>query len=103
VDFIFYAPTPSLAYRDHIICHELGHLLFEHTDGDGLSSEYVAGLLPGIDPSMALHVLGRESYSTRQERQAEVFARLVVAAVRRQTPRAERAGGQQSAADRCFG
>src|SRR5664279_257896 len=66
-DFIFHAPSSSPAYVDHIVRHELGHLLWEHTGSAGLSEEYVARLLPDLDPAMAVKVLGRASYNTEQE------------------------------------
>lgn len=103
-DFIFHAPSSSSAYVEHIVRHELGHLLFNHSGtSQSMSPDYMSRLLPGLDPAAALTVLGRDSYGTEQERQAETFARVLAAAIRGQGPRDNEATGPAGAIDRLLG
>lgn len=69
-DLIIVRDDVTGRHRDHIVAHELAHLLFDH-----------AGLVPaGLVreapcPSEVVH--GRISLATRQEREAEALADLV--------------------------
>lgn len=79
-DIIVYDDTTSGYHVEHIVLHELGHLLLEHRSGadrdvDSLS---IHELLPDIDPASVLHVLGRTAYDNDQESQAELFASFVM-------------------------
>lgn len=71
-DHVFYDPGTSPLHAEHIQLHEVAHILMGHTLGDGL-----AGLFPDLDPAMVARVLGRVSYSTAQEREAEMAASLI--------------------------
>jgi hypothetical protein len=102
-DFIFHAPSSAAAYVRHIVFHELGHLLWEHTSTIGLTAEYAARLLPNLDAAQVVSVLGRASYTTVQEREAELFARKLATAVRLQGPRDESQQGALGAIDRLLG
>jgi len=66
------APT----HRDHIVLHEVGHMLAGHRGVLGGSG--VAALLPDLDPEMVRSVLGRSVYSDAQEREAELIASLIM-------------------------
>ena len=83
-DLIMYDDTTSCYHVEQIILHELGHLLLEHNSNANLSDTLVIReLIPDIDPSSIDYVLGRTSYDDEQERQAELFASLMVIESRR--------------------
>jgi hypothetical protein len=74
-DHVFYDPGTSPLHAEHIVLHELAHILSDHTlsDGDGTLSS----LFPDLDPDTVTRVLGRVGYSTVQEREAEMMASLI--------------------------
>jgi hypothetical protein len=74
-DHVFYDPGTSPLHAEHIVLHELAHILSDHTleDGDGALTR----LFPDLDPATITRVLGRVGYSTVQEREAEMMASLI--------------------------
>ena len=78
VDHVFFATGTSRRHRQHIVVHELMHLLFDHGGLRGLSTEMLARLLPGLDPALVRVALGRGGYSDPEEREAETVASLVM-------------------------
>lgn len=71
-DYIVYvADTPPL-HREHILVHELAHLLCEHR---GTAS---GELLPHLPDRLVGRVLGRTVYSEPQEEEAELLASLIL-------------------------
>lgn len=77
-DYIFHEEGSSPLHREHIIMHELGHAIMDH-DGSGLPIEGVASLLfPTLNPDLVRRVLGRTAYSTREEKEAETLATLIL-------------------------
>jgi hypothetical protein len=77
-DYIFHEEGSSPLHREHIIMHELGHAIMEH-EGGGLPVDAVAPLLfPTLDPELVRHVLGRTAYSTREEKEAETLATMIL-------------------------
>src|SRR6266545_4710766 len=77
-DYIRYARHTSPLNQEHIILHELGHLLCGHTSVVVISSEIARMLLPDIDPEAVNRVLQRTEYSTHDEREAEMIASLLL-------------------------
>jgi hypothetical protein len=87
VDVIFSEANTSPYHRDQIQLHELGHLVFGHRQF--LTAEQIAPLLPDLMPEyVARHMdrakagsiprpMGRTSYNTREESQAELFGRTL--------------------------
>ncbi|MFJ8313015.1 MULTISPECIES: ParH-like protein [unclassified Streptomyces] len=71
-DYIVYAADTSPLHQQHILVHELSHLLCEH---DGALS---TGLVPHLSPELVGRVLGRTVYSQPQEQEAELLASLVL-------------------------
>ncbi|MCB5164015.1 hypothetical protein LG634_04085 [Streptomyces bambusae] len=66
VDYVFFEAKTSRLHREHIVLHELGHILFGHNS------------LAGEEPDSGVPViLGRTNYTTRQEREAELLASLI--------------------------
>ncbi len=72
-DHVFYDPGTSPLHAEHIVLHELAHILSGHSGGDGA----LARLFPDLDPATVSRVLGRVSYTTEQEREAEMMASLI--------------------------
>ena len=85
-DWIFVEPQTSQLHREHIVLHEISHMICGHVDE--LPVESFARLLPNLDVGMVTQVLGRTSYTTDEEREAELLASLILARARRpQRPR----------------
>lgn len=74
-DLIFYEQVTTPPHQEHIILHELSHLLCDH---DRAASDLaVEHLLPDLDPRMVRRVLGRAGYSSVEEREAELLASMI--------------------------
>jgi len=76
-DHIFYEQRTALLHQEHIVLHEIGHLLFDHKM---LALDGEAGwvmLLPDLDMSAVQQLLHRTNYATDQEQEAELFASLL--------------------------
>jgi hypothetical protein len=72
-DLIFYEEVTTPPHQEHIILHELSHVLCDHYP-ESLPAQ---ALLPSLDPEMVRRVLGRSGYSTAEEREAEMLATLI--------------------------
>lgn len=79
IDFIAYQCNTSKVHQDHIICHELGHLLAGHRTVDVRGPEAVRLLAPHIDPAVVRRMLGRTSYAEPEEQEAETIADMLMA------------------------
>jgi hypothetical protein len=77
-DAIFYEADTSRVHQEHIIRHELGHLLCGHLTAPVLDAEASRLLLPNLDPSLVQAVLGRTNYSEVEEKEAEMIASLLL-------------------------
>jgi hypothetical protein len=88
-DYILYQQQTSKSHQDHIILHELGHLLAGH-HSDEEDDELLGELYPDVAPDalraqypdLALdavrRALRRSSYDTEQEREAETVATIIL-------------------------
>jgi hypothetical protein len=76
-DFVFYESNTSRLHQDHIVLHEIGHMLRQHTATDLLPDSMFEGLFPDLDRSMVRRLLGRSSYSSWQEQEAETVAGIL--------------------------
>jgi hypothetical protein len=84
-DYVFYDPGTSQLHAEHIVLHELSHMLSGHTTGingaaggdPDVSGGAVGRLVPDLDPRTIDTMLGRASYTTAQEREAEMLASLI--------------------------
>jgi len=92
VDYVFYEPETSQLHREHIILHELGHLLCEHQPTEVIDEEVIAQLFPDLNPTVVHRVLGRTTYTAVEEQEAEMVASLVRERVDHEL-RATRPGG----------
>lgn len=76
-DYIFYARDAPRPHQEHIILHEVAHLLCEHESLPGQIELLQALLFPHLDQTIVRAALGRTRYDTRQEREAEVMATMM--------------------------
>ncbi|MFB6891348.1 ParH-like protein [Kitasatospora sp. NPDC056327] len=89
-DYIGYPVDTTALHQQHIVLHEVGHLLCGHT-GDGLGPAVTDALLPRLPGELVRRVLGRSGYAERQEQEAELVASLTLQRVLRR-PHATAAG-----------
>ncbi|MFE7462575.1 hypothetical protein ACFU6R_00530 [Streptomyces sp. NPDC057499] len=76
-DHIFYERRTTQLHQEHIVLHEIGHLLFNHRtvalDGDvGWGT-----ILPDLDARTVQRLLRRTNYATDQEQEAELLASIL--------------------------
>ncbi|MFD7412749.1 ParH-like protein [Kitasatospora purpeofusca] len=78
-DYIGYAVDTTALHQQHIVLHEIGHLLCRHTgDGARLGENVREALTPRLSGELVRRVLGRSAYTQRQEQEAELVASLVL-------------------------
>lgn len=76
-DYIFLSERLTGAHRAHVLLHEVGHLLMDHRVG-------LSETLSGVAPGLAQRMLARHGHDTEQERQAEMFASLMMTTTQQQ-------------------
>jgi hypothetical protein len=89
-DFIFYDANTSKPHQEHIVMHELAHIICCHRGSGGLDDASIGLLFPDVDPELVRDMLRRTTYSHVQEREAEIMASLIL---RRRYPKATEFGG----------
>jgi hypothetical protein len=80
-DHIFYNGDTRPLHQQHIILHEIGHMLCRHRNTD---TDALAAIMPDLDVEMIRSVLARSTYSLVAEQEAEMIATLL--AQRMQAP-----------------
>ena len=86
LDAIFYEARTSRLHQEHIIGHEIGHLLCDHSGVASGNVELIKLLVPGCDPAFVWSMFSRAGYSAREERAAEMIADLLLCAADRCRP-----------------
>lgn len=76
-DLICYERDTTRPHQEHIILHELSHMLCDHFPVSLPGKPGTAGLFPDLDPAMVRAVLGRAGYPSDEEREAETLASLI--------------------------
>ncbi|GAA2535221.1 MULTISPECIES: hypothetical protein [Streptomyces] len=71
-DHILVEDATSPLHRDHIVLHEVSHMLLGHTPRQTLGRAF-----HHLDADLVTGVLGRTSYETEEERSAETLADLI--------------------------
>jgi hypothetical protein len=77
-DVIVIDRDASPLHRDHILAHELAHILLGHDQPDGGTT---AAILPDLDPAVVHGVLARRCCRDTEEREAELLASLIMVRV----------------------
>ena len=77
-DFIFFEEATSPLHQQHIILHELSHLVCDHTPLPVTDPALHELLLPNLAPGAIQRVLRRVAYSNEDEREAELLASLIL-------------------------
>ncbi|MFF7632934.1 ImmA/IrrE family metallo-endopeptidase [Kitasatospora sp. NPDC008050] len=83
VDYVLYHRDTSKAHQEHIVMHELGHMLLGHGSTDADQDEASKLLMPNLKPEFVRAVLARSVYTSEEERAAELVASLLPLQVRR--------------------
>ncbi|MCX4751556.1 hypothetical protein OG455_39675 [Kitasatospora sp. NBC_01287] len=76
-DYILFQQGTSRAHQEHIVLHEIGHLLLGHNASPTHQDEVARLLMPTLDPAFVRSVLGRTAYNSEEERAAELVASLL--------------------------
>lgn len=80
-DYIFYDSQTSLLHQEHIIVHEIGHMVCGHRSaGD---DQQLYRMIDIADPESIRQALPRIRYSDEQEQEAEMMASLILEAAGR--------------------
>jgi len=78
-DYIFYQAETTKSHQDHIILHELGHMLADHhPHGDAEPADFLRGPVPDLDPDAVHRALRRSSYDDAHEWEAETVATIIL-------------------------
>lgn len=77
-DYIGYPTSTSALHQQHILLHEVGHLVRGHAGVAHLGSSASRVLLPHLSGELVHRVLGRSVYSDVQEQEAELIASLAL-------------------------
>lgn len=81
-DWVFVDQDTSPLHRQHIVLHELAHMLCRHSAADLPENNLISRLFPDLSPDMVRTVLNRTGYGSVCEREAETLASLILARVR---------------------
>jgi hypothetical protein len=76
-DYVFYDPGTSRLHAEHIVLHELSHMLCGHTTGPETGDSALRRLVPDLDAGTVATMLGRVGYTSAQEREAEMLASVI--------------------------
>ena len=82
-DFIIYEERTSRAHQEHIIAHELAHILWGHKGVAAADNDLLRQLFPDISPEVVRRAMLRTKYSDLNEQEAEVTASILLAPVSR--------------------
>lgn len=76
---IAYERTTNRIHRDHIIVHELAHVVMGHRAIEVLGHDASEMILPSLAPALVQRVLERTGgYTEQEEREAETMATLLL-------------------------
>lgn len=85
-DLILHEVGTSSYHVAQIVSHEVGHMVLGHGRDRAFGADrdreeaLCRTVLPGIDPETVKAVLGRTNYASDQERDAEMFANILMIA-----------------------
>ncbi|MGK5545120.1 toxin [Streptomyces sp. URMC 127] len=83
-DIVIFEANTSRLHQDHIIAHELAHMICNHRGETGpAGTSGLSTMFSYLDPERVREALGRTSYSTEEEQEAEIMASLILEHVTR--------------------
>ncbi|MCZ1012559.1 ImmA/IrrE family metallo-endopeptidase [Streptomyces lydicus] len=85
-DYIVYEANTSKLHQEHIIAHELAHIICCHRGTGELDEATMSQLFPDLNPEVLRDIFGRTSYSDIQEEEAEIMASLILERANRRPP-----------------
>ena len=75
-DYILYQKETTPAHQDHIILHEVGHIISDHSS-DEADEDIWNQLFPDMSPELIHRMLRRDGYGPAYEREAEMVATVI--------------------------
>jgi hypothetical protein len=81
-DLIAYEANTARMHQEHIIAHELAHIICEHRSNEAINTADAQLLFPDLDPGLVREMLHRSHYSNDQEQEAEVMATMLLRSLR---------------------
>ena len=82
-DLIVYESDTSRAHQEHIIAHELAHIICCHRGSAAVDDISAQLMFPDLDPNLVRDMLRRTGYSDDQEHEAEVVASMIMERINR--------------------
>ncbi|WP_228694917.1 hypothetical protein [Amycolatopsis japonica] len=76
-DYIVFQSETTRIHQEHIIAHELGHILAGH-QAEPDEEEIWSRFMPDLDPGVIRRLLKRTQYDSAREREAETIATLLL-------------------------
>ncbi len=76
-DYIVFQSETTRMHQDHIILHEIGHILADHGRDDP-DVELCRTAMPDLSPEMVRRALARGCHDSEQEREAEALATIIM-------------------------
>lgn len=98
VDHVFFETSTSVPHQEHIICHELAHMILRHEPDPTQPGHYLRRVFEQIDPGLIEAARARTSYRLVEEQEAETLATLILGGATRQLhtpPNAEPGSGHE--------
>ncbi|MGP4001363.1 regulator component [Streptomyces sp. 8N706] len=74
-DLLFYEDGTSPLHKNHILAHEISHVICDHPGSLELNEDAFDAI--GFDPTLVQRMSGRTSYTTEDEREAEMMATVI--------------------------
>ncbi|WP_385618193.1 regulator component [Streptomyces sp. P8-A8] len=74
-DILYYEEGVSVHHQRHILTHELCHVYCDHPGSLEIDADRAQAL--GVNPTLVMRMSGRTSYSTADEREAEMMATVI--------------------------
>lgn len=75
-DYILYQKDTTTAHQEHIILHEIGHIISGHRSDEN-DNDVWSAIFPDIPPETVRRALRRDSYGPVHEREAEMVATVI--------------------------
>lgn len=78
MDVVIYDAGTGKVHQEHIIAHELSHIMCEHLGTASLDEGVARLVFPNLDPGLVRDMLHRADYGDEQELEAEVMASVIL-------------------------